>query len=135
MKKPTGGTVWTDKDGLSAPKVTRTSRDCGEMIIQEMDELDSSNMENAAKRTNHVTPISLQSVQMPTGHICWMGELLKYSLIENTEMITHYSHDFHETAFSRRKNKLKFAESIDSVWRGSNVGQLENKSVRITRAK
>ena len=100
VKEQTGGRAWTKKVGPSAPEITRTSRDCGDLLSdKEMKELDASNMEDVAKRTNHVTPISLQPVQMPTGQLFWLGELLKYSLIENTEMINYYNHDFHETAF------------------------------------
>ena len=75
MTKQTGRSVWTGLGGLSVPKLTRISRDCGEMTgHQGMKELGASNMDVAAQPVNQVMPISLQPVPMQTGFIHWIGE-------------------------------------------------------------
>ena len=45
--------------------------------IQEMKELDVSNMESVALRLNPIMPINLQPAQMQTGYTRWIGELLE----------------------------------------------------------
>lgn len=75
MTLPTGGKAWIELGGLSVPKLTLTSRDCGEMTeYQEMKELGASKTDGAAQLVNQVMSIRLQTVQMQTGCLHWMGE-------------------------------------------------------------
>ena len=78
MIKHTGRLAWTIKDGLCAPNVTRTSRDCGEMKdSQEMKELGALSLEIAAQPVIQLMPISLKPAAMQTGLLPLMGESLE----------------------------------------------------------
>ena len=80
MTQQTGGGVWTRKDGLCALEPILTSRDSGEMIHQEVMVFGFWKKESAVQQVNQVTPISLQLVEMKTGGVLWMGELLEYTI-------------------------------------------------------
>ena len=50
------------------------------MIHQEVMVFGFWKKESAVQQVNQVTPISLQLVEMKTGGVLWMGELLEYTI-------------------------------------------------------